>query len=309
MAYLDKDMVRIAYYYYKLGMTQSQIGNKMQMSRQRVNRLLKKALEENIVQINIVDFDKYNLELETKLEEKFNLKQIIVVSSIDEASIISNIALAGAEYLEEILTKNALIGVTLGKALSEVAKKLKINQSLNASTVQMIGGANIVYTDLKPDDITTTIARKLGGKSHILYAPAIVENEKTKDAMMSDYSFKLTFENMDRCNIIIAGIGEIKDKTSYYENKFDKEYKEHLLGLGAVGDIGLRWFDKEGNIVKHDYDNRTIGYNILKKKTDALVIGIAGGREKHEAILGALNGGFLDVLITDNKTAEYLISN
>ncbi len=52
----------------------------MNMSRQRVNRILKKALEDNIVQIKINDMDKYNVELENKLEEKFNLKQSVVIN-------------------------------------------------------------------------------------------------------------------------------------------------------------------------------------------------------------------------------------
>jgi DNA-binding transcriptional regulator LsrR (DeoR family) len=37
------------------------------------------------------------------------------------------------------------------------------------------------------------------------------------------------------------------------------------------------------------------------------VVGIAGGEEKREAIRGALNGGFIDLLITDNYTAEELV--
>lgn len=305
--YLNKEMVKVSYYYYKLGMTQADIANKMSMSRQKVNRLLKKALEENIVQITIVDLDRYNLEMELKLEKKFNLSQCVVVSCIDEKSIIPSLGLAGAEYLEEFLSKGDSIGVTSGRTLSEVAKSLKFNENINVSVVQLVGGANIIYTDLKPDDITSTIAKKLGGKSHILYAPAIVENKEIKDAMMSDISIKHIFESMEDCNIVIAGIGEIKEETSYYKNQFDKEYKEHLLSLGAVGDIGFRWFDKDGNILEHDYDDRTIGYNILKRNNKMKLIAIAGGKDKYEAILGSLNGKFIDVLITDSITAQALL--
>lgn len=307
-SYKNKEMVRVAYYYYKLGMTQSEIANKMSMSRQRVNRLLKKALDENIVQINIVDMDKYNFELENKLEERYNLTQCVVISTIDDKDIISNLGEAGAEYLEGIVSKGDLVGVTWGKTLSEVAKSLKRNDDLKVSAVQLIGGANIMYTSLKPDEITSTIAKKLGGYSHILYAPAVVENTITKEAMMSDYSLKTTFEKMEKCNVIMAGIGEIKDNTIYYENNFDKEYIKHIISRGGVGDIGFRWFDLDGNIINNDYDDRTIGYNILKKNSDALVIGIAGGKDKFEAILGALNGNFLDVLVTDSITAESLIN-
>jgi deoxyribonucleoside regulator len=38
------------------------------------------------------------------------------------------------------------------------------------------------------------------------------------------------------------------------------------------------------------------------------VVGIAGGAEKFDAILGALNGQYVDVLITDHITAGKLNS-
>lgn len=307
-AHEKKEMVKIAYYYYKKGLIQSDIAKKMSMSRQRVNRLLQKSIEENIVQITIVDFDKYNYELESKLEEKYNLTQCVVVSTIDEKSLIPELGSAGAEYLNRVLKKDDVLGVTWGRTLSEVAKKLKPDINLNVSVVQLIGGLNIAYSDLEPDDITRKIAEKLGGESYILYAPAIVENKETKEAIMSDHSLKRTFEKMEKCNYIIAGIGELKDDTTWYKDeKFNTQYKAHLLSKGCIGDIGFRWYDMNGRIVKQEYDDRTIGYNLLKKKNNALVIGIAGGRKKHEAILGALKGGYLDVLVTDSETADMLL--
>ncbi|MGN9164300.1 sugar-binding transcriptional regulator [Tissierellaceae bacterium HCP3S3_D8] len=307
--YFNKEMVKVSYYYYKNGLTQAEIAKKMNMSRQRVNRILKKALEENIVQIKINDVDKYNVELENKLEERFNLKQSVVINPIDDHTLFSALGIAGAEYLEGILEKGDMIGVTWGKTLSEVAKRLSYNEKLNVSVVQMIGGLNIAYTDLQADEITRTIGKKLGGNSHILYAPAIVENKETKEVLMSDNNLKETFENMEKCNIIIAGIGELKEDTQLHkEGHLNEEYKSHLFSKGCVGDIGFRWYDKDGNPIRHNYYDRTIGYDILKNKNNALVVGIAGGEKKYEAILGALRGRYLDVLITDSDMAERLVS-
>ncbi|HLS53550.1 MAG TPA: sugar-binding domain-containing protein, partial [Tissierellaceae bacterium] len=162
--YTDKEMVKAAHYYYKQDLTQSQIAKRMGMSRQRVNRILKKAVEENIVQITIVDVDKYNVELESKLEERFNLKEAVVVSVQEEGEVIPSLGQAGAEYLERILQKDDIMGVTWGRTLSEVAKRLPLNENLKVSVVQLIGGMNIAFTDLKADEITREMARKLGGE-------------------------------------------------------------------------------------------------------------------------------------------------
>jgi len=310
LAYKNREMVKIAYYYYQQDLTQAQIAKKMNMSRQRVNRVLKKAVEENIIEIKIVDIDKYNVELENHLEEKYNLDQAVVISPLDDNSIISSLGIAGAEFLEDTLSKGDSIGVTWGRTLSEVAKRLQSNSKLKTPVTQLIGGLNIAFTDLQADEITRTMAYKLGGEAHILYAPAIVENKEIKDAIMSDNQLKQTFQNMDKCNIMILGIGDLHESTILHRDKdLNNEYKNHLFPKKAVGDIGFRWFNKYGEPVEQDYDDRTIGYDILRKESKALKVGIAGGKKKHDAILGALNGGFLDVLITDNSTAKTLIKS
>ncbi len=76
-----------------------------------------------------------------------------------------------------------------------------------------------------------------------------------------------------------------------------------------MGDIGFRWYDIDGHAVDHDYIDRTMGYDILENKNDALIVVVAGGGKKYEAILGALRGNFIDVLITDKNMAEKLVIN
>lgn len=307
--YRNKEMVKASYYYYKKGLTQSEIAEKMGMSRQRVNRILKSALEENVVNITIANMDESNVEIESKLEDKFNLKRSIVVSAIDDKDIIPNLGIAGAEYLEEVLKKGDIIGVTWGETLSEVAKRLRPNTDLNVSSVQLLGGTDIsFFKNLSPDEITRLIAKKLGGESHLLYAPVIVETKEIKEAIVSDYNFKSSFEYMEKCNVIIAGIGGLNQITKIYkDNRFNKELIDYLISEGCIGDIGFRFFDKEGEAIEQKYDERTIGFNILKRRSKALVIGIAGGKTKFDAIVGALKGRYIDVLITDSEIAEKLI--
>lgn len=308
--YKKRELTKVAYYYYKKELTQNQISKKMGMSRQRVNRLLKKAREKGIVKVHIADIEKYDFELETKLEEKFNLKESVVAFSIDEENVISALGIAGARYLEEIVQKGDMIGVTWGKTLSEVAMQLPNNKRCKTPVVQLVGGMHIAYTALRPDEITREIANKFGGTPYLLYSPASVEKKETKEAIMSDNSIKKTFKMMGKCNIIVAGIGELtKDSTLYTQEYFNEKYINHLVELGCVGDIGFRWYDINGNVVQHNYIDRTIGYDILENKNDALIVAIAGGEKKYEAILGALRGNFIDVLITDRDMAQKLVKS
>lgn len=309
-SYKNRELIKVAYYYYKKELTQNEISKKMGMSRQRVNRLLKRAREEGIVKVHIADIEKYDFELETKLEEKFNLKESVVAFSIDEENVTSALGVAGARYLDEIVEKGDMLGVTWGKTLSEVAMQLPNINNYQLPVVQLVGGMHIAYTALRPDEITRTIANKFNGTSYLLYSPASVERKEIKEAIMSDHSIKETFNMMEKCNIIMAGIGELtKDSTLYTQEYFNEKYINHLVELGCVGDIGFRWYDIDGQAVEHDYIDRTIGYDILENKNDALIVAVAGGEKKYEAILGALRGNFIDVLITDKNMAERLVNN
>ena len=70
-----------------------------------------------------------------------------------------------------------------------------------------------------------------------------------------------------------------------------------------------RFFDEGGNLVKSPLMNRVIGIELDDLKKAKRVVGIAGGVRKIPAILGALRGGWINVLLTDRSTAETLLSN
>ena len=109
----------------------------------------------------------------------------------------------------------------------------------------------------------------------------------------------------------IVGIGELepsqllKNSGNYYN-----EDMLHLLSeRGAVGDICLHYYDREGKPVLSQEEDPVIGMELEQIRACKQVIGLAGGPEKHNAVRGALQGNYLDVLITDYATARSLVSN
>ncbi len=55
MAYDIKLVIKVSYLYYKHGLKQESIARKLKISKYKVTRILKKALNSGIVQINIID--------------------------------------------------------------------------------------------------------------------------------------------------------------------------------------------------------------------------------------------------------------
>jgi len=81
-----------------------------------------------------------------------------------------------------------------------------------------------------------------------------------------------------------------------------------LREKGAVGDILSRFFNAQGDLVDDEIHERVISIPIDKlRDRGKIVIGIAGGPLKLNAIQGALNGKYINVLITDEETAQKLL--
>jgi DNA-binding transcriptional regulator LsrR (DeoR family) len=90
-------------------------------------------------------------------------------------------------------------------------------------------------------------------------------------------------------------------------NAFTKEELQDLARRGAIGDISLQFFDRNGAPVHGPLDDRVIAMTLEELKQTPRVIGVAGGGRKVEAIRACLKGALLNVLITDKFTAEKLL--
>ena len=66
--------------------------------------------------------------------------------------------------------------------------------------------------------------------------------------------------------------------------------------------------DARGRIVSAATSGRRIGLGLERLREMPNVVGVAGGRHKAEAVLGAIRGGFIKVLVTDENTAEELLA-
>ena len=84
---------------------------------------------------------------------------------------------------------------------------------------------------------------------------------------------------------------------------------EELIRQGAIGDISLRYYDIQGKLINSSLNDRVIGIDLTELKGINRVVGVAGGEEKVQAILGAIHGGLINTLITDIKTAHRLLEN
>ena len=113
----------------------------------------------------------------------------------------------------------------------------------------------------------------------------------------------------DQVSLALVGIGAVEPSELLAEsgNIFSDEELDILRNEGAVGDILLHFFDENGEPVDTSLNNRVVSMSLPQLQKVDSAVGVAGGRRKQEAILGALRGRLINILITDCYTANRLI--
>jgi deoxyribonucleoside regulator len=84
---------------------------------------------------------------------------------------------------------------------------------------------------------------------------------------------------------------------------------DELVALGAVGEIGGRFFDADGVPVVTELARRSVSVPLEDVRTCAKTILVASGAAKHVATLAALRGGLAKMLVCDIDCARWLLDS
>jgi len=297
---------KVAYYYYKAGMTQQEIAEKMSMSRQRVNRILKKCLETGIVKIVIQEFEDQNVEFETQLEAALGINEVIITSN-EGGQLLESLGAAASAYLERIIQDGDIIGFSRGQTLSRLVDSLVPIPRKNLIVTQLVGGLNEEETHTNSDNIVRHSSEILHAKPCFMYAPIVVENKRLRDSMLNDGYFSQIYDTMKNCTVAMVGIGDMSDRSVLVQRNFmlDTEYGI-LKSSSAVGEVCTHYYDICGKIIESGINDRVFAIDYMSYQKIPVRVGVAGGSNKIAAITGAVRGGLINVLITDYDTGKAL---
>ncbi len=300
--------IKIAYWYYILELTQDEIAKRLNFTRQKVNQIIKSLKEDDILHITIRGYEQENIALETALEEKYGLKECLVVSDYGEPTTsmykVSNVA---AQYLEEIIQNGDIIGVSWGRTLMLMVEQMEFQRKADCRVVSLMGALSVSPKNTKTDEIARNLANKLDCPSVMLYAPLVVENTETKACLMREKLIQQSFDFMKRCNVAVLGIGTLsEDALLYGKGVVSKQELEELRAQGFVGDIGTNVVKSDGSYEDDPLRKRIMSADIPCLQNIDNVIAVVSGKEKTEAIRAALLSGCINTLIIDETTAVRL---
>ena len=304
-------MAKVARMYYIQELNQQAITEKLQLHQSTISRMLKRAKSLGLVRFSIATPPGTFADLEDQLALRFNLRDAVVVDCPAEGdAMVRDLGAALAYFLETTLKPGRIIGISSwSRSLFEMVDALHPgNYCAGGKVVQILGGVGNVGSEFHAIHLAQRLAGSIGAKAVLLQSPAVIGSAEAQRVLSRDPVVQEASALFDKLDIALVGIGSMEPSRMLAAsgNIFSRAERAELQRLGAVGDICFRFYNLEGQPIKSSLMKRVIGIDLDKLRACNSVVGVAGGMEKMQAILGALRGGLIDVLITDQRTGEAL---
>ena len=300
--------VRAAWYYYKTGMIQGDIAKRLGINRLRVNNILNEARKNGTVAIHVKGEDAKFMELEQKLKEKWGLRDVLITPEVPPDQIKNDLSLAGAQYLEMTVHQRSMIALGWGDTISGITRNLGRLIPESTSFVTLCGGVMHYLSELTTDSVGTPLSGFLY-PFIVIPTPLMVSSSKLRDQLISEHEVQQVMEVAKSSDISMVGIGTLMPSTEF--SSFGYKTKKELNFLkesGAVGEMHGEYFSAEGQPLELEHHQRLITIRIETLRKMKHVVGVAGGKEKIDAIMAAIRGGIIHSLITDEITAGILLN-
>jgi DNA-binding transcriptional regulator LsrR (DeoR family) len=297
----DRDLlVQASRLYYELGETQSEVADRLGLTRPQVSRLLKRARAEGVVEIRIIDATTAESSAAEDLTRRFSLDAVHLAPTLAGPEDLTRriVGRLAADVLRASMRDGVVVGIGHGASVAAVAGALEDAVSpVRATIVPLAGG----YWSPGPDrDPFLRIADAFSAQPHGLMAPGLLEDVQTKQALEAHAGVRAVIDLWGRLDVALFGIGG----PSWGVASLGWDVVRALDEAQAVGEILIAPFDIAGSFVCPALRERVIAFDASALRDIPVSIGIGAGRGKVQPILGALRSGAVKTLVTDVVTAE-----
>ena len=226
--------------------------------------------------------------------------------------MVRDLGAATAYFVETTVKPGNTIGISSwSRSLFAMVDALQPGDYCHGGkVVQILGGVGVAGVEHHAMYLAQRLASSIGASPVLLQAPGVVGSPEARRVLARDSSVREASELFEHLDLALVGIGSMEPSRLLASsgNVFSPEERKELMQEGAVGDICFRFYDERGLALKSPLMQRVIGIELSTLKNVSRVVAVAGGRKKVPALLAALRGGWINVVITDLRAAEALLN-
>ena len=242
---------------------------------------------------------------------RFGLDRALVLQTgaTDSALLRRQIAQLAARYLEGVLVDGLSLSICFGSTTYEVISAVRPDFRPNVKVMQATGSLSHALKEFDSSALTRQLAQKLGGEALYLSSPLLVDSAEAASVIREQAVVRQALEQVRRADIALVGIGDLDPTTSGFVRAgvADAGQLRAYRERGAIGDMAWQIFDRAGRPFPCELNQRIIGVTLAELRAVPKTVAVAVGLSKAAAIAGALQGGAIDVLCTDEATAARIL--
>lgn len=298
--------------YYTEDATQAEVAAQLGTSRATVSRLLAEAKRQGIVRIEVVPpAEVATGDLADRLARALSLTTVFLSHPMPNPgagrTVVDVMGSALAPAVGRALSAAGLLPgdvllVSSGRTVYEVAQYdlVPLPGVLVAPTV---GGNDQPEEWYQTNEITRLVANRISGRPNYLFAPALPGSD-LYPSLLNDPSIQRVLHLWPRARCALMGVGAPPLLRSDIP-QFVPTGSDSLRA--AVGDVCSRFFDRAGDKVEFEGNDRLIAVELEALRHIPVTIAVAVGQEKLDSIIGGARGGYFNQLVTDPATAAALL--
>ena len=283
------------------------IATQLGISRFRVARLLDSARSMGMVRIEIGMPGVLDAALSAELAAAFGLRYAFVYDFPDDSdsSLRHRLGEAAGEALADIATPADVIGIAWSRSLSGLARGL--TNFPPCPIVQMTGALSRPGGD-DLLEVVRAVTRVGGGPSYGFYAPMIVADPQTAQAIRRHPDVSGAAAMAPSITIGMVGIGSWLPGLSSIFDALSEADRARVSEAGVLSEVSGIFLDSIGGVCQTSLDDRMVvtpGTMVLQMPT---VLAVAYGTAKSHAVWSALNGGVVNGLVTHASLARAVLA-
>jgi len=304
------DAARAGWLYYVAGNTQEEIASKLGISRQSAQRLVSLSVSEGLIKVRLDHPIGRCMDLATRLLARYPLDLVEVVPSDPQnQSTTIGVAEAAAAEIERRLKSDEpiVMAIGTGRTLKAAIERLPPMDAGQHKIVSLTG-------NIAPDgsahlyNVIFNMAETVKARSFPMPLPVIASSAAERELLHGQTMIRATLDLAARANVTFVGIGDLSPNAPLYLDGFITENElKALQKAGAVGEVVGWAFDSQGRLID-GLTNERVSSAPLPSRETSLVVALAKGERKLPGIRAAIARRFVNGLITDELTAEALLS-
>ncbi len=306
-------LLEAARLYYIDDKSQAEIAKVMNTSRSNVSRMLTEAKRHGIVEVRLHDPTGRARDLEARLRKAFGLHDVLVAARAGGSAerLTEQVGTLSAQLLLSLLREPQTVAMSWGHTLQSMVWAVATDRDYNVQVVQLVGGMSAIANEISGHELVRELSARLGATYRIMHSPATFSSTAARDVMLAEPSIAAGLQVARNAHVAFVGIGTPHHGSSakvLESLALSPEESDAFWRARPVGDVAARYYTEAGQPIHGPVEDHVLGVTLADLVAIPHVVGVAAGRAKAEAVIGALRGKLIDSLVCDEGLARSVLA-